>query len=337
MADVARAAGVSVTTVSHVLNGTRAVNDHTRQQVRDAIGILGYRRNTVARALATARTMIAGICVPITANSTFPVMVDVMERLLAEQGYSVVLHNTRDDPETQHRVVEHLLDLRADGVVLAPALASVRLPSQLPVVLLDRFADADCDQVASDGTDPVDELTSHLAAQGHRRIAVTVGHAELSTTDDRFTGYRQAVARLGLDTDPALVIHGASDVATTQVAIAELFAAPNPPTAVVSTNNVMTIGTLRGLTDLGLTVPGDVALVCYDDFEWADVVTPRLTAMEQDLTGMATRAVELLLRRIADPAAPAVRERLPVAFHHRSSCGCAPHPDGPPAPAAVSG
>lgn len=323
MTDVARAAGVSASTVSHVLNGTRAVNATTEQQVRDAIESLGYRRNTVARALATARTMIAGICVPITGNSTFPVMVEVMERLLDEQGYSVVLHNTRDDPATQHRVVEHLRDLRADGVILAPALPRVQVSSALPTVLLDRLADADCDQVASSGSEPVDALTTHLAELGHRRIAVVVGHASLTTTDDRFTGYRDAVRRLDLDPDPRLVVPGASDVATTRSAIAELFGGSDRPTAVVSTNNVMTIGTLHGLRDLGLRIPDDVAVVCYDDFEWADLVTPGLTAMDQDLTGMATRAVELLLRRIADPDATTVRERLPVAFHHRSSCGCA--------------
>lgn len=322
MTDVARAAGVSASTVSHVLNGTRAVNATTEQQVRDAIESLGYRRNTVARALATARTMIAGICVPITGNSTFPVMVEVMERLLDKQGYSVVLHNTRDDPATQHRVVEHLRDLRADGVILAPALPRVQVSSALPTVLLDRLADADCDQVASSGSEPVDALTTHLAELGHRRIAVVVGHASLTTTDDRFTGYRDAVRRLDLDPDPRLVVPGASDVATTRSAIAELFGGSDRPTAVVSTNNVMTIGTLHGLRDLGLRIPDDVAVVCYDDFEWADLVTPGLTAMDQDLTGMATRAVELLLRRIADPDATTVRERLPVAFHHRSSCGC---------------
>lgn len=322
MADVARAAGVSVTTVSHVLNGTRAVNDQTQEQVRSAIETLGYRRNTVARALATARTMIAGICVPITANSTFPVLVDVMERLLAEQGYSVVLHNTRDDPDAEHRVVEHLLDLRADGVILAPALTTVRHPPRLPMVLIDRFAQADCDQVASESSGPVELLTAHLAERGHRRIAVVVGHPELSTTSDRLAGYRLAVGRLSLDTDPALVVAGASDVETTRAAISALFSRAAAPTAVVSTNNVMTIGTLRGLGDLGLRVPDDVAVVCYDDFEWADIATPSLTAMEQDLTGMATRAVELLLRRISEPDAEIVRERLPVAFHHRTSCGC---------------
>lgn len=324
MADVARAAGVSVTTVSHVLNGTRAVNGQTEQQVRSAIDELGYRRNTVARALATARTMIAGICVPITGNSTFPVLVDVMERLLAEHGYSVVLHNTRDDPGMEHRVVEHLLDLRADGVILAPALGTLRPPPRLPMVLLDRFADADCDQVASESLSAVDTLTTHLADRGHRRIAVVAGHPELSTTGDRLAGYQRAVDRLGLDGDPALIVRGESEVTTTRAGIVRLFSRPDRPTAVVSTNNVMTIGTLRGLKDLGLQVPEDVAVVCYDDFEWADIATPSLTAMEQDLTGMATRAVELLLRRIAEPDADIVRDRLPVAFHHRTSCGCGP-------------
>jgi LacI family transcriptional regulator len=337
MDDVARVAGVSTSTVSHVVNGTRTVSPATEELVRGVIQDLGYRRNTVARALATARTMIVGLCVPVTVNSTFAVLVDVIERQLAAAGYSMMLHNTRDNITAQARVLHQLVDLRADGIIIAPAPEQMldgdndpgglrmSLGEHTPLVLIDRFTDLDCDQVASEGVEPVRRLTEHLAQRGHRRIAVVAGLSGLSTSVDRLQGYRDAVQALGLDTDPHLVVSGESDAAVTRQGVRNLFDRPDHPTAVVSTNNVMTIGTMRGLADLGLRVPDDVAIVGYDDFEWAELFSPHLTAMSQDLTAMGRRAVELLLARIAEPDADPQRIRIEPTFQHRDSCGCPPH------------
>ena len=364
MSDVARIAGVSTSTVSHVVNGTRTVDPGPEQQVRDAIARLGYRPNIVARALATARTMNIGLCLPITANPTFVVLVDVIERRLTAAGYHLMLHDTRDDIAVQARIVRQLLDLRADGIILAPApdpaladscLADSSLADFLesesartrpafvepatdaggirtaidahtPLVLVDRFAPAECDQVASGGVEPMRALTAHLAANGHRRIAVVAGLTGIATSVERLQGYRDAVAALGLDTDPALVVHGESDLERTRAGVSALFSRPDRPTALVTTNNVMTLGSMRAFVDLGLRVPDDVALACFDDFEWTDLFTPRLTAVAQDLATMGERAVQLVLRRIADPAVDTQRIRVEPEFHHRDSCGCPPDP-----------
>lgn len=334
MADVARVAGVSTSTVSHVVNGTRQVNPATQELVRLAIEELGYHRNTVARALATSRTMTVGLGVPVTRNTTFTVLVEEIERELAAAGYTVMLHDTHDDPVVQDRVVRQLLELRADGIILAPApdprpregahSPGLRraIGGGLPVVLIDRFSDQDCDQVSSDNTGPVRMLTEHLAALGHRRIAVITGLAGLSTTDERIRGYLDAVAIGGLDPDPGLVVRGESNVEISGAAVRALFERADRPTAVVSLNNLMTIGAMRALVGLGLRVPEDVALVCFDDFEWADLFAPRLTAVGQDLTAMGTTAVSMFLARIADPAAATRRLRVAPTFHHRDSCGC---------------
>lgn len=333
MADVALAAGVSTSTVSHVVNGTRQVNPATEELVRMAIAQLGYHRNTVARALATSRTMTVGLGIPVTRNTTFTVLIEVIERKLAAAGYTVMLHDTHDDPLTQERVVRQLLELRADGIILAPAPdESTGVPfgrSALrqavsagpPVVLIDRFSDLNCDQVSSDNAGPVRMLTEHVAALGHHRIAVVTGLAGLSTTDERIQGYRDAVAAGGLDADPALVVRGESDMEIAGAAVRALFDRSDRPTAVVSLNNVMTIGTMRALVGLGLRVPDDVALVCFDDFDWADLFAPRLTAVGQDLAAIGTTAVQMLLARLADPAMPTRRIRVAPTFRHRDSCG----------------
>jgi LacI family transcriptional regulator len=308
----------------------------TAELVRRAIEQLGYHRNTVARALATSRTMTVGLGVPVTRNTTFTVLVEVIERELSAAGYTLMLHDTHDDPLVQDRVVRQLLELRADGIILAPApdprpVDGTRSPALrrvidggLPVVLIDRFGDEDCDQVSSDNTGPVRMLTEHLAALGHRRIAVITGLAGLSTTDERIRGYLDAVAIGGLDPDPGLVVRGESNVDIAGSAVRALFERADRPTAVVSLNNVMTIGAMRALVGLGLRVPQDVALVCFDDFEWAELFAPRLTTFEQDLTAMGSSAVAMLLARIADPAAATRRVRVAPAFHHRDSCGCPP-------------
>jgi LacI family transcriptional regulator len=310
------------------------VDPATQQQVREVIERLGYRRNVVARALATARTMNIGVCVPVTANPTFVELVDVIESRLTSAGYSLMLHDTRDDRGVQARLVRQLLDLRADGIILAPApdpsLAAgsdsggvaMAIAARTPLVLIDRFVEADCDQVGSDGVEPMRMLTEHLAANGHRRIAIVAGLSGIGTTVERLQGYRAAVTAMGLDADPALVVPGESDREATRAGLRALFARPDRPTAVVTTNNVMTLGAMRAFADLGLRVPDDVALVCFDDFDWADLFSPRLTAVGQDLAAMADKAVELLLRRIADPAADLRRIRVKPMFQHRDSCGC---------------
>jgi len=365
-----------------VVNGTRTVDPATEQQVRNAIARLGYRPNIVARALATARTMNIGLCLPITANPTFVVLVDVIERRLTAAGYHLMLHDTRDDITVQARIVRQLLDLRVDGIILAPApdpapadsspadssaadssaadssaadsagndsllpdslggasagtqpsfagqatdKSGIRtaIDAHTPLVLVDRFAPAGCDQVASDGVEPMRALTAHLAANGHRRIGVVAGLTGISTSVERLQGYRDAVSALGLDSDPTLVVPGESDLEKTRAGVSALFSRPDRPTALVTTNNVMTLGSMRAFVDLGLRVPDDVALVCYDDFEWTDLFTPRLTAMAQDLATMGEQAVQLVLRRIADPTGDPQRIRVEPEFHHRDSCGCPP-------------
>ena len=151
---------------------------------------------------------------------------------------------------------------------------------------------------------------------------MAIGIPGLSTTDERVRGYRMALEQAGIPFDPALVAEGGSQRDRAHEAMLALLATPNPPTAVVSGNNFMTIGLLRAIAERGLTVPDDIALVAFDDFEWADLFAPRLTVIRQPTTELGSRAVELLLSRLEDPARPPRPERLEAMFVHRNSCGC---------------
>ncbi|WP_159796935.1 LacI family DNA-binding transcriptional regulator [Puerhibacterium puerhi] len=341
MGDVARAAGVSVSTVSHVLNGTRVVAPDTRARVEAAVAGLAYRRNGLARSLARRETRTVGVAVSALTNPYFGPLVSALNGELERRGYTVLVGDTGDEPAHEAAVVERMLDQRVAGLLLAPTAAAgggvvPQVQAQgVPVVLVDRHTDAACDQVVPLNREPVEHLVEHLADRRHTRVAAVAGLPGLDTTAERLEGYRAVVARRGLDYDPALVLPGRSRADDAQRAVARAFAGPDRPTAVVVLNNAMTIGTLRALRDLGLAVPDDVALVCYDDFEWADLFRPRLTAVRQDLDGMARRAVELLLGRMTGDAHPPVLERVAPSLRHRESCGCGPGAHDPGWPAVV--
>lgn len=328
MADVARVAGVNASTVSHVLNGTRTVSEETKERVLGAIAQTGYRRNALARSLATSSTMTLGLAISSVVNPYFGDLIRAVEAAARAAGYIVMLSDTYDDATVERYVVERLIERRVDGLLLTPAAGSMSetLPflkaSGVPAVLMDRCADVDLDQIASENLVATAQLTDHLADLGHRRIAMVSGLTGLDSTTERLRGFRDVVARRGLDDDPALVLDGASSAGGAERSVTDLFATHPRPTAVVVGNNAMTIGTLRALRTMGLTVPGDVAMVCYDDFDWADLFEPRLTAMDQRVPDIGKQAVDLMIDRIADPSRPTRRIRLTPTLQHRSSCGC---------------
>jgi LacI family transcriptional regulator len=328
MGEVARLAGVSVTTVSHVLNGTRRASEATTRRVLDAVERTGYTQNTIARALARASTQSLGLAISGLANPYFSDLIAAVEREAERAGHTLLLGDTREDPEQELRMVQALLERRVDGLLLAPSAGATgrALPylaaQDVPVVLLDRMPAGDFDQVGSDNEEPTAHLVEHLAALGHRRIGMIVGRAELTTTVERVRGYRAGLARSGLPVDDALVVDGGSQRDLARAATHALLDLSDPPTALVSGNNFMTIGVMHGLADRGLRVPADIALVTFDDFDWADFFAPRLTAVAQPVGELGRRAVELLLSRIADPSVPSRSVRLPTTFVHRDSCGC---------------
>ncbi|GAA3238805.1 hypothetical protein GCM10020256_59430 [Streptomyces thermocoprophilus] len=176
--------------------------------------------------------------------------------------------------------------------------------------------------MCAENAGPTTRLVTHLAELGHRRIGLVAGLPGLSTTAERITGYRHGLAAAGLPYDERLVVHGDSASAGAERATDALLSAAAPPTALVSANNAMTLGALRALRARGLSVPGDIALCCFDDFAWADLFSPRLTAIAQPSREIGARAVQVLLDRLERPDRPARTERLACAFVHRTSCGC---------------
>ena len=327
MADVAARAGVSVSTVSHVVNGTRKVSDETARAVRAAIESTGYTHDRLARSLATGRTLTIGLAMSALSNPYFAEAAHSIERAAAEAGYSLLLADTHDEPTGELRAIQDILGRRVDGVILAPSgdpLKALELlrRRRIPTVLIDRFVAAEVDQIASENVGATTELVDHLIGLGHQRIGIVAGLEGLSTSEERLEGYQRALAGASLHFDPQLVVRGDSDDAPAEVAVERLLHLETPPTALVVSNNKMTIGVMRGLRRAGLSVPSDMALVAFDDFEWADLFHPRLTTVAQATKQMGREAVNMLLARIADPTLAARKVRLEPTFVHRESCGC---------------
>ena len=328
MEDVARVAGVSTTTVSHVLNATRPVSEKTTERVMAAIEQTGYSQNTIARALARARTQSLGLAISGLANPYFTSLIASVEQAATQARHTLLLGDTRDDPEHELEIVRALVERRVDGLLLAPSAGAAEhaLPylamQSLPVVLIDRFADASLDQIGSEYVEPTAQLVDHLAGCGHTRSGMVVGSPQLSTTLERLAGYELGLERNGLVFEPSLVSSGESRRDAAAVATKQLLDLDAPPTAFISGNNAMTIGVMEALKERGLRVPDDIALVGFDDFEWAEFFSPRLTVIAQPLGELGAQAVELLLTRLEDPTLEPREVRLPATFVHRDSCGC---------------
>ncbi|WP_455824723.1 LacI family DNA-binding transcriptional regulator [Pseudomonas graminis] len=326
MDDVASRAGVSSSTVSHVLNGTRKVSPATVQAVQRAIQELGYTPNTLARSLARSSTSTIGVAISALSNHYFSETVHAIETECAKHGYMMLFVDTHDDPEQELRVVTALHHRRVDGILLAPSNGSKALEymraNQIPAVLVDRMMSEQFDQIGVDNASPTQALIAHLIGHGHRRIGFIAGREGFSTTDERVAGYRAALQAAGLGFDPRLLVNGGSDTAPAREATAQLLALPEPPTAIMAGNNLMTLGAMQALRDANIEVPQQMALVGFDDFDWADFFVPRLTLIAQPVKALGAQAVHRLLQRMAAPDAPTQSLRLAPTLQVRNSCGC---------------
>ncbi len=327
MHEVARAAGVSQTTVSHVINGTRKVSPATEDAVRRAIDTTGYVGDALARSMRSGRSNTVGVAMSAISNIYFAEVLAAVEQAAVATGRLVLLVDTHDDAATEFTAVQALLSRRVDGLILAPSAQAHRSLEMLrryrtPTVLLDRFppeADGSFDMIGVRNAEPTASLVDLIAQQGHTKIGFVAGLPGLSTTDERLAGFRAGLQRNNLIEDDEIIVHGHSDSQEARKATIDLLQSNNRPTALVSANNAMTIGVLAGLRDLSLQVPADLSLACFDDFPWSEVLTPRLTTVAQPMIEIGSRAVDLLNTRIQHPQLPPRRVRLEPHLQIRDS------------------
>lgn len=328
MADVARRAGVSLATVSHVLNETRFVSPETVALVKGAIVATGFTPNTLARSLARSSTSSVGIVFSWISNPYFSDIICAIEEECYKIGLSVLLSDTNDDPEKELRIVQDLHQRRVDGIILAPCPDPERRTldylkaNSVCTVLVDRLMSDEFDGVGVENRVAVHKLVDHLVGHGYKRIGMIPGHIGYSTTRERIAGFIERLQFHGLPTDDSLIApECSSSEAATAATIGLLQSSPRPR-AIVAGNNLSTIGAMRAIRRLGLEVPGDVALVGVDDFEWADSFEPRLTVVAQPCKEIGQRAALLVAARIKNPTGKRSMIKLEPTLVVRDSCGC---------------
>jgi LacI family transcriptional regulator len=336
--DVARQAGVSVATVSYVLNnGPRGVSDDKRRRVLDAVAALGYRPNAIARSLRARRTHILGLVLPNSADPYYAALAHAVQEAAARRGYQVVVANAADHPEREATQIEALLRLQVDGLLWVPAhlgSGAGRPAPEIPTVQLGAGALAAggdqrrYDVIGSDNAGGGRLAADHLVGLGHRRLAFIAGPEGHLHADARLAGVRSRLAEAGLDLEAHVVARCAFDYASGAAAAARWLALPAAarPTAVVAGNDAMAIGVLHAAAEREVRVPDHLSVVGYDDVPQAAYTVPALTTVQQPLAEMGAAAVERLLTRIEAPgAAPPLRHQvLPVRLVVRHSTAAAP-------------
>ncbi len=326
--DVARLAGVSPATVSRVLTGSQPVSEDTRQRVLEVVSRFDYQPSRLAKNLRQGRAETVGVVVSDIENPHFATMVRAIEDELYRRGKRVLLCNTSEDAAKQASYLDVMAAERVLGVLISPsdpdgAEISRLIDLGIPVVAFDRHVnDPRADAVTADNVEAARIACRLLIGAGHRRIGFVAGRADVQTGDDRMAGYRMEMAANGLEERAAaggFTVEGGC-------AATEILLRQEPRiTALVVSNNQMTLGAIQCLRERGLAIPGDVAVVAFDDPAWASLIDPPLTTLAQPLRQMAAAAVELLFERMSDGRLQPVRPVFQLELRVRRSCGTASH------------
>lgn len=329
--DVARMAGVSPATVSRVLSGSRRVTEDTRRRVLAVTSRFDYQPNRLAQNLRQGRAEMVGVVVSDIENPHFATMVRAVEDALYLRGKRVLLCNSSEDADKQASYLEVMAAERVLGVLISPSdpdgpEIERLLDLGIPIVAFDRaVSDPRADAVTADNVTAARLGTRLLIDAGHRRIGFVTGIAGVQTGEERLAGFRSAMQEAGLEGE---VADGHFTVDGGRAAIESLLERRPRLTALVVGNNQMTLGALDALRERKLAIPGDVALVAFDDPAWASLTEPPLTTLAQPLRQMAGAAVELLFERMEKRRSQPARLVFDFELRVRRSSGSAAHPEG---------
>jgi len=324
MKDVAALSGVSLKTVSRVVNGEAGVSDDLIQRVQSAVAQLDYRHNLAASNLRRGhRTSSIGVLLHDLRNAFSATLLRAIEDRARPAGVAVLSSSLDDHQDREALMAEAMVSRRVDGLVLMPTgddqsylFSDIR--AGLAVVAVDRPARGiDVDTVVVDNAGGAGEAVARLAALGHRRIACLSDHEKIWTAAERCRGYKQGMAAAGLEVDERLMISNLRTDEEATRAVLELLDGAEPPTAIFAARNDLSIGVVRALRERGKQ--HTVALIGFDDFPMADLLEPAVTVIAQDLEALGARAGDLLFSRMQHGSAPPQQVVLPTTLMVRES------------------
>lgn len=328
MNDVAKKAGVSIVTVSRVINNSANVNEGTRTRVLKAIKELRYQPSRVAKRLRskTVSGNLLGVMIPDIQN---PFYVDVLrgiEDVAYNHNYAIIMCNFGQDEVKERMYLEILQSESIDGLIVAPVRendpkVTELLRGGLPMVCVDRgISDENVDVVLVDNQKGAFMAVDHLAKCGYKRIAYIAGKPEIPSSRYREKGYLEALELHGLKVDRSLIKYGDSKHHSGVELCEDLLAMDNPPDAIFTGNNLITLGALETIHRRKLIIPSEIAIVGFDDMYWSNSLNPPLTAVRQPAYEIGKRAAELLIQRIGEPRRPTIQMVLNTELMIRSSC-----------------
>ncbi len=330
MRDVAALAGVSLKTVSRVVNGEPTVAADLAERVRAAAAQLSYQPNLTASNLrrSDGKSFTIGLLVQDMANPFSAAIFRAVEDVATASGVSVLASSLDEDPVRERQLTADLIARRVDGLIIVPAgqdhrYLQLEQRSGTAVVFADRPPGLlAADVVVADNHGGALAGVGYLLGRGHRRIAYLGDLASILSAQQRYAGYLEALAGAGVPADPALVRHGVHSYQMAESACAELLTGPNPPTALFTAQNLITVGAVRALRSLGLQ--RSVALLGFDDFDLADLLQPSVSVVAQDPAAMGQLSAQLLLRRIGSADFEPERHVIPTRLIVRESADIPP-------------
>ncbi|HVZ14624.1 MAG TPA: LacI family DNA-binding transcriptional regulator [Bauldia sp.] len=309
--DVAQRAGVAISTVSAVLNRSAPVSERVVKKVEAAIAAVGYVPHAAARSLRSGHSRLVGLVLPDIANPHFAAVARVVEGVCLNAGYMAAVFSTSEDPDRETQILHMMQMQRVAGLLIIPTLSDrvqgEKLMSEVhvPTVLLDSYVEGmPYDVVKLDNVEAGRLATEHLLSLGHSRIAVTTGRPNIATGADRLAGYVKAHKAHRTTVDRTLFLPGNFRRDHAYRSTLEVMRRASPPTAIFALSNMMMLGVLEALGELGLLVPRDVSVVGIDDFETAALMNPPPTVVAEPVAEMAESAIRLLLREIAARGSP---------------------------------
>ena len=303
MKDVAKAAGVSTATVSRVLANNAPIRPETRERVMQAVATLNYRPNLIARSLRAQKSAKIGLVVSDIRNPFFTAIGRAVEDAAYEQGYSVLMCNTDENPEKEKMYLNILHDESVAGVIFSPthqfSASTENFQSGMPFVIIDRTVKTDkADMVLLDNISAGYELASHLIENGYCKLAGLFGNAS-TTGKDRQRGFQNALKEH--DLNPIAVHFIEPRIKHGYAMTMELLAQAERPDAIFTSNSLLTAGAFQAIRDCGLAIPNEIALVGFDETTWGTLVDPPITLIAQPTEEIGLTATELLFQRINEP------------------------------------
>ncbi|WP_070000965.1 LacI family DNA-binding transcriptional regulator [Cellulosilyticum sp. I15G10I2] len=308
--DVALAAGVSVATVSRVLNNTAPVNEETRQKIQSVIEELHYQPSMIARGMRKQQSKVIAVMVPSYENPYHIKLFKHIEDYARQRGYRLILVGMDEGNDSEHESIMDLMTRNVDGIILCTYRGNkhnikniMHLSKRLPIIFMDNFEfDEAISSVVIDGYQGMWELTNHLIALGHRAIAYIDGSSGYKVANERRNGYQNCLKKHDIPLEPELIYYADYEINAGYHACKYFMEACSVrPTAILSANDIMAIGAIGYLREKGYRIPQDIAVAGFDDIYLSQIVVPNLTTYRQPLDIIAEEVVKLLMDKISTP------------------------------------